>query len=124
MIEYPYTGVSMTTGIEILFISSYTGICTFVPKKYAGCHKVGEHSTDWFESNFKRKEEIEMKKGVFIIGGIQSDGTCSISTKPSTHANIFSAQNEAERLAKTTPGKKFMVLEVKGIVGIQQVYWE
>lgn len=124
MTEYPYIGVSKTSGIEVYFTEFESGTCIFIPEKYTGLNKVGDHSFAWDESNFKRKKEIEMKKGVFIIGGIQSDGTCSIASNPSPHPNIFSAQTEAERLAKATPNKKFMVLEVKGIVGVKQVFWE
>lgn len=78
------------------------------------------------EATYQPKGEEEtmatkraIKKGDLIIGSVhKTTGLVSISDKPVPHTNFMSAQLEGERLAKEFPQKKFVVLEVKGIVSV------
>lgn len=70
-----------------------------------------------------------LNKGKYLIGtignrtaGMQA-GEVSISKKPKEHDDIASARGEAERLARSTPGVEFVVLEVKGVVSVNTTLW-
>jgi hypothetical protein len=122
--KYPYYGQLISSPLVVYFTAYKSGVVI----KKSNLFSTGELRTDWNEDNFIKisyPSEVQMlKKGDIIIGGIQADGSCSIAAKPVPHINMISAQKEAERLSKITPGKKFVVLEVKGICGVQQVVWE
>lgn len=65
------------------------------------------------------------KTGEFIIMSImKSSGACSISSVPGVHTNQALAMQEAARLSRTVPEKKFGVVQVKGIASFAEVSWE
>ncbi len=67
---------------------------------------------------------VKIPKGAIIIAGVV-DGVASISSDPKIHLTPQTAQAEAVRLAQTTPGKQFSVLQCLGTVSIPQpkVVW-
>lgn len=78
-------------------------------------------------SKFKHEKEKDMnansiKTGSFIIGSIGPNGL-SFANHPMVHGDSLSAKMEAERLAKSNQGKKFIVVEVKGIAEVANVVW-
>jgi hypothetical protein len=94
-------------------------------------HKVGEFRNDWLTEAFtkidyeKEKEMGKLKKGDIIIGSQhKTTGAISIAAEPKVHTNLLTAQQEGERLAKVTTDKKFVVLEVKGVVSVATTIWE
>lgn len=83
--------------------------------------KVGEVAV----KHEKEKSEMNansIKTGGFIIGSIGPNGL-SFANHPMVHGDSLSAKMEAERLAKTNQGKKFVVVEVKGIAEVANVVW-
>lgn len=58
----------------------------------------------------------------FIIGTING-ANMSISNTPVVHTSEISARQECERLAKANPGKRFVLLELKGICFVNNVAW-
>lgn len=72
----------------------------------------------------KLKGNTEMKKGDHIVGSIhKQSGAFSTTAHPMLHTSFHEAAKEAERLAKTCPEKKFVVLEIKGVVSVNDVIW-
>lgn len=64
-------------------------------------------------------------KGNFIVGSLSKvNGALSFSAFPSRHTTWTAANNEAARLAQSVKDKKFIVVEVKGIVSVSDVVWE
>lgn len=58
----------------------------------------------------------------FIIGSrIDQDSGYSVSINPKIHTNKAVASSEATRLASTSPGKEFVVLELVGAYKVQSV---
>lgn len=83
---------------------------------------LGSFSDDYFpevtedlgaECNEERK---------FIIGTVNG-ANMSISNTPVVHTSEISARQECERLAKANPGKRFVLLELKGICFVNNVAW-
>jgi hypothetical protein len=75
----------------------------------------------------KQKKEEGMKKGNYLIGSLSHNGAAaefSASKTPALHSNKILACNEAERLARLTPGKRFVVMEVVGVVEVAAVKWD
>ena len=70
-------------------------------------------------------KESDVSKG-YIVGssGQGASVSWSVSALPRIHASETEAKAEAERLAKLTPGKTYVVLEVKGRVTSNAVTWE
>lgn len=66
-------------------------------------------------------EEIELDRK-FIIGTI-AGANISISQTPVVHLSELSASLEAERLARANPGKRFILMELKGICFVDNVAW-
>lgn len=63
--------------------------------------------------------------GKHIVGSItKSGGRWSVAPLPQAHETGLQASAEAARLAKIHTEKKFVVLEVKGIVAFNDVVWE
>lgn len=58
----------------------------------------------------------------FIIGTRDGEGF-SVSTRPHIHLSLHEARQEAERLAKTNPNKKFVVMKIEGQVVASGVTW-
>lgn len=59
----------------------------------------------------------EVKGRKLIVGSIDGNGTVSFAIAPATHDTQQSAMAEAERLAKLTPGKHYIVAQyVAGVV--------
>lgn len=69
--------------------------------------------------NCPSETEIEQK---FIIGTVNG-ANMSISQTPVVHLSELSARQEAERLAKANPGKRFVLMELKGICFVNNVAW-
>lgn len=67
--------------------------------------------------------ENRIKTGHWIVGSLIRN-SFSTSNNPETHKSELEARIEAQRLATQEPTKKFVVLEVKGIVSISQHVWE
>jgi len=67
--------------------------------------------------NFKQKNTG------FIVGSI-TDGKFSIAQTPHFHETWDAACIEAERLAMNLRNKKFVVLEIRGVVEACDVVWE
>lgn len=63
-----------------------------------------------------------VKDRKFIIGTI-AGANISISQTPVVHLSELSASLEAERLARTNPGKRFILMELKGICFVDNVAW-
>ncbi len=70
------------------------------------------------------KKEQNMKQGNYIIGSVTDNGEVSFSKKPVQHSSYQLASQEAERLAKQAPGKKFLLVKVIGTVKSSGVTWE
>lgn len=93
------------------------------------CIFMGDYAVevkDGYISGFKRKED--MKTGQFIVGSIiQADANnaegISLARSPRPHQSKMLAMNEAERLARLEPGKRFVVLKLEGIVVAQGTVW-
>jgi len=69
------------------------------------------------------KAKVMTTTNGFIVGSV--DGTAmSISQTPKVHPTEHEARTEAERLAKSLPGKTFIVMELKGRVRAGGVTWE
>lgn len=49
----------------------------------------------------------------YIIGSVTETGDYSFSTNPKSHATPLAANTELQRLARTIPGKQFVVFERK-----------
>lgn len=62
--------------------------------------------------------------GEFVIGSIDHNNRLSIAADPAIHTDVKAAQIEAERLATLSPGKRFIVLGARGVVGVQQLTWQ
>lgn len=63
------------------------------------------------------------QRGYWIVGS-HKNGNFSVSAQPMQHATEPKARAEAERLASLDPSKKFIVLEIKGLVTVAQHVWE
>ena len=66
-----------------------------------------------------KQEEKRMNEN-YIVGSI-TNGEYSFSRKPAKHSNLRSAELEAERLAKSNPGKKFIVARLVSAFETQSV---
>lgn len=67
----------------------------------------------------------QMKTGQFIVGSIdKSTGVFSATSQPMAHLTKGAAKTEATRLAGIYKTKKYVVLEVGGIVSATDVVWE
>ena len=88
------------------------------------------------DKHFKQKEEKmgdivyanlgnKLKSEQFIIGSQHKvTGLFSASTNPGIHNSKIAACKEAERLAGNDADKRFVVLQVVGVVTNNQVVWE
>lgn len=66
-----------------------------------------------------------IKRFKFIIGSQNKEtGLVSISPEPAQHDTETIAANEASRLAKCYPEKKFVVMKVIGVAAVADVVWE
>lgn len=66
-----------------------------------------------------------LKKGDLIIGSQnKTTSEISFSKEPKVQPNFLAAQQEAERLARVSPEKKFVVCEVKGVCSVKSTIWE
>lgn len=141
---YPYIGQyklknsmfgSMFSGLTIRFTEPGKGaVLKAAPENSA--YPVGLIRDDWSEDNFEPigsyitidtsiKKEDTLVKGDLIIGSIhKTTGALSFSANPKVQPNFLTASQEAERLAKLNTEKKFVVVEVKGIVSVNNVAWE
>lgn len=125
--RYPYIG-RHHSGLQVYFTEPGVGIVLVEGDD----HKIKEKRSDWLENSFKCIENFKtndidkgdeiVKKGDFIIGSING-ANVSFANQPKVHSNFMSASQEAERLAKSSPGKQFVVVEIKGIVQVQNVVW-
>ena len=60
--------------------------------------------------------------GSYIIGSVSGE-SISFATTPKIHTNKNEAQAEAERLARSNPGKEFLLVRVEGRVKVDGVQW-
>lgn len=118
------------TGTKIYFVEV---ICSGAIKLYRFLSECGRSLCFLYPE--ERVEEVtvkqegvsmnanEIKRGDFIVGSIGVNGL-SFANHPKIHKDSLSAKLEAERLAKTNQGKKFVVVEVKGVVEVANVVWQ
>ena len=112
--------------------------------EYRGCMNPESTKMDWHKAiesltsyrveidegqivGFKLEED-KMKSGNWIVGSIIPADTynirgISLSRSPRQHSTKKEAVIEAERLARTEPGKEFVVLKIEGIVVAQNTVW-
>lgn len=50
----------------------------------------------------------------FIIGSFDSTGAFSAALNPTTQTSVIEARQECKRLARLTPGKAFVFLQMSG----------
>lgn len=60
-----------------------------------------------------QSQQTMKTKTDYIIGSVTENGEYSFSTNPKSHATSQSADAEVQRLARTVPGKQFVVFERK-----------
>ena len=63
------------------------------------------------------KQEMALdnvRKGVFIVGSIDEQGTISFAPNPMVHADATAARTECKRLAQVRPGKAFTFVKFAG----------
>lgn len=97
------------------------------PKQYAQClDKLESEALSRYLANHPNKPitgDRKMKTGNFIIGTIDHLGRFSVTATPYQHASRVGANKEAERLAKLSPNKSFIVLQISGACKAQTVSW-
>ena len=72
--------------------------------------------------NVMENEMNDLQRGKYIIGSVTVHGI-SFAPKPKVHSTMPEAQAEAERLARTNPGKEFFVARIEGRVVASGVRW-
>lgn len=66
-----------------------------------------------------------VQTGSYIVGSLlKSTNAFSTSGDPAGHKTRDAANTEAQRLARMHPDKKFVVLEVKGVVSVGDAVWQ
>jgi hypothetical protein len=132
--EYPYVA-SCLSGTVVRFTSPGKG---FVIKNarpgtsFTDQYKIGDCLDGWNEEAFSLISQGEynmqnLKKDDIIIGSqLKSTNMISFAKEPKVQANIIIAQQEAVRLAKLDPDKKFVVVKVMGVASVPTpgVHWE
>lgn len=70
-------------------------------------------------------EDSQLKSGKWIVGSIdKSTGRVSFSTNPKPHELRVHALDEAKRLARQHPNKKFMAVKIDGIASAKDIVVE
>jgi len=108
-------------GERFIVLDSYMNVAE-VKSLLCGSHLITNPSKFKHEKEKSKMNANSIKTGSFIIGSIGPNGL-SFANHPMVHGDSLSAKMEAERLAKTNQGKKFIVVEVKGIAEVSNVVW-
>lgn len=57
---------------------------------------------------------VAIRSRQFIVGSVSDTGIFSVSPNPSVHNTLVEAKTEAKRLARLTPGKMYVSLQLAG----------
>lgn len=57
---------------------------------------------------------LSVKRNNFIVGSVREDGTLSFAGNPTVHASASAARTECARLARLSPGKLYIFVQLAG----------
>jgi hypothetical protein len=90
-----------------------------------GLQKVGPGEYVWKVKYGEPSEKENGMKNQFMIGSVDPQtGGFSFAPNPKLHPTRQSAHKEAERLATSFPGKRFVVAQIVGSVVANGVTWD
>lgn len=98
-------------------------VASFGHRVYCKWDNNGIESSVWEYQLTKEEKQMNTDTKVWIVGSYRTDGSISFSSSPYQHRTQESAKDEAERLARDNPGKKFVVFARDSAVVVGGTMW-